>query len=192
VGLYGGVSTHDQQSIPLQTRAMRECATRRGWRTALQFKETGSGASGQERRRVAGRSTLCWCGGWTAGACQSRTCWLTSETRASRCEFCPADGALDLTTPAGRATAWLLSVFAESEREILRERARAGLDYARQNGQCQVRPTFGTLKIQDYFFQQGAQKFLVITVGCGRRAPNLTKISGKRLPALCLIGSKRT
>jgi hypothetical protein len=35
--------------------------------------------------------------------------------------------ALDLTTPAGRAMAGLLAIFAEFEREILRERTRAGL-----------------------------------------------------------------
>jgi DNA invertase Pin-like site-specific DNA recombinase len=34
--------------------------------------------------------------------------------------------ALDLTTPAGRAMAGLLATFAEFEREILRERTRAG------------------------------------------------------------------
>jgi putative DNA-invertase from lambdoid prophage Rac len=43
--------------------------------------------------------------------------------------------ALDLTTPTGRAMAALLAVFAEFEREILRERVRAGLAHARQNGQ---------------------------------------------------------
>ena len=42
--------------------------------------------------------------------------------------------ALDLTTPAGRAMAGLLNIFAEFEREILRERTRAGLANARQNG----------------------------------------------------------
>jgi putative DNA-invertase from lambdoid prophage Rac len=48
--------------------------------------------------------------------------------------------ALDLTTPAGRALAGLLAVFAEFEREILRERVRAGLAQARQNGQRLGRP----------------------------------------------------
>jgi len=48
--------------------------------------------------------------------------------------------ALDLTTPAGRAMAALLAVFAEFEREILRERVRAGLAHARQNGQRLGRP----------------------------------------------------
>jgi DNA invertase Pin-like site-specific DNA recombinase len=42
--------------------------------------------------------------------------------------------ALDLTTPAGRAKAGLLAIFSEFEREILRERTRAGLAQARLNG----------------------------------------------------------
>jgi hypothetical protein len=42
--------------------------------------------------------------------------------------------ALDLTTPAGRAMAGLLAVFAAFEREVLGERVRAGLAHARQNG----------------------------------------------------------
>jgi putative DNA-invertase from lambdoid prophage Rac len=48
--------------------------------------------------------------------------------------------ALDLTTPAGRAMAGLLAIFAEFEREVLRERTRAGLAEARQNGKRLGRP----------------------------------------------------
>ncbi len=48
--------------------------------------------------------------------------------------------ALDLTTPAGRAMAGLLAVFAAFEREILGERTRAGLAQARLNGQRLGRP----------------------------------------------------
>jgi DNA invertase Pin-like site-specific DNA recombinase len=48
--------------------------------------------------------------------------------------------ALDLTTPSGRAMAALLAVFAEFEREILRERTRAGLAHARQKGKQLGRP----------------------------------------------------
>jgi DNA invertase Pin-like site-specific DNA recombinase len=48
--------------------------------------------------------------------------------------------ALDLTTPAGRAMAGLLSVFAEFERDILRERVRAALDHARQQRKHLGRP----------------------------------------------------
>jgi DNA invertase Pin-like site-specific DNA recombinase len=48
--------------------------------------------------------------------------------------------ALDLTTPAGRAMAGLLAVFATFEREILQERTKAGLAHARQNGKRLGRP----------------------------------------------------
>jgi hypothetical protein len=45
VGLYARVSTLDQQTLPMQNRAMREYAVRRGWIITLQVKEVGSGAS---------------------------------------------------------------------------------------------------------------------------------------------------
>jgi putative DNA-invertase from lambdoid prophage Rac len=54
--------------------------------------------------------------------------------------------ALDLTTPAGRAMAGLLAIFAEFEREILRDRTRVGLAHARQNGKRLGRPMTAGLK----------------------------------------------
>lgn len=53
--------------------------------------------------------------------------------------------ALDLTTPAGRAMAALLAVFAAFEGEILRERVRAGLAHARENGTRLGRPLTAAL-----------------------------------------------
>src|SRR5436305_9005191 len=49
-GLYARVSTSDQQTIPLQSRALREYTVRRGWTIALQVKEVGSGASQRQLR----------------------------------------------------------------------------------------------------------------------------------------------
>jgi len=54
--------------------------------------------------------------------------------------------ALDLTTPAGRAMAGLLAISAEFERRFLRERTRAGLAQARQNGKRLGRPITAGLK----------------------------------------------
>jgi putative DNA-invertase from lambdoid prophage Rac len=48
--------------------------------------------------------------------------------------------ALDLTSPSGRALAGMLAVFAEFEREILRERVKAGIAQARARGQSHGRP----------------------------------------------------
>ena len=53
---------------------------------------------------------------------------------------------MNLTTPAGRAMAALLAVFAEFEREILRERVRAGLNHACQQGKRLGRPPSAALK----------------------------------------------
>src|SRR4051794_29093501 len=49
-GLYARVSTQDQQTLPMQNRAMREYAARRGWTIAMQVKEVGSGATQRQLR----------------------------------------------------------------------------------------------------------------------------------------------
>ena len=50
VALYARVSTHDQQTLPLQIRALRDYATKRRWIIIAQIKEVGSGASQRELR----------------------------------------------------------------------------------------------------------------------------------------------
>lgn len=48
--------------------------------------------------------------------------------------------ALDLTTPSGRAFAGMLAVFAEFERDILRDRVKAGIAQARKDRRPHGRP----------------------------------------------------
>jgi putative DNA-invertase from lambdoid prophage Rac len=147
VGLYARVSTHDQQTIPLQTRAMREYAARRGWTITWQVKGIGSGASTRERRealREAARRReidvvrVGRLDRW--GRSVTDLLATLQELEHLGVGFVSLTEALDLTTPAGRAMAGLLAVFAEFEREILRERVRAGLAPARQNGKQLGRP----------------------------------------------------
>jgi DNA invertase Pin-like site-specific DNA recombinase len=47
---------------------------------------------------------------------------------------------LDLTTPAGRMMFHVIGAMAEFERELIRERVRAGLAHARSKGQKLGRP----------------------------------------------------
>jgi predicted site-specific integrase-resolvase len=49
-GLYARVSTNDQQTLAMQTRAMREYAARRGWAVALPVREVNSGGARREAR----------------------------------------------------------------------------------------------------------------------------------------------
>src|ERR1035437_9245680 len=50
-GLYARVSTQDQQTLPMQSSAMREYAARRGWTITMPVKEVGSGASQRQMRQ---------------------------------------------------------------------------------------------------------------------------------------------
>src|SRR5580698_6979341 len=153
VGLYARVSTDDQQTIPLQVRALREYAARRGWTIALQVKEVGSGAAQRQLREklleAARRReidvVLVWrLDRWGCSVPDLLT--TLQELNHLGVGFVSLTEALDLTTPAGRAMAGLLAVFAEFERDILRERVRAGLAHARQNGKRLGRPPTAALQ----------------------------------------------
>jgi putative DNA-invertase from lambdoid prophage Rac len=152
-GLYARVSTNDQQTIPLQIRALREYAVRRGWTIALQVRDVGSGAvrrQAREQLMEAARRreidvVLVWrLDRW--GRSVTDLLATLQELEHLGVGFISLTEALDLTTPAGRAMAGLLAIFAEFEREILRERTRAGLAQARQNGKRLGRPITAGLK----------------------------------------------
>ena len=147
VGLYARVSTHDQQTLSLQTRAMREYAGKRGWEIAVQIKEVGSGAAERELREklmAAARRreidvVLVWrLDRW--GRSLADLVVTLKELAELGVAFVSLTEALDLTTPTGRAMAGLLSVFASFEHEILRERIRAGIAEARLQGKHLGRP----------------------------------------------------
>jgi DNA invertase Pin-like site-specific DNA recombinase len=153
VGLYARVSTSDQQTLPMQSRAMREFAARRGWTIALQVREVNSGAARREARErlleAARRREIDLVLVWRLdrwGRSVTDLLATLQELEHLGVGFVSLTEALDLTTPAGRAMAALLAVFAEFEREILRERVRAGLAHARQNGKKLGRPITAATK----------------------------------------------
>jgi DNA invertase Pin-like site-specific DNA recombinase len=146
-GLYARVSTHDQQTLPLQMRAMRDYAAKRGWAIAVQIKEVGSGAAERELRErllAAARRreidvVLVWrLDRW--GRSLVDLVVTLKELAELGVAFVSLTEALDLTTPTGRAMAGLLSVFAAFEHDILRERIRAGIAEARLQGKHLGRP----------------------------------------------------
>jgi putative DNA-invertase from lambdoid prophage Rac len=152
-GLYARVSTNDQQTLAMQSRAMREYAARRGWIIALQVREVNSGAMRREAREkvleAARRREIDIVLVWRLdrwGRSVTDLLATLQELEHLGVGFVSLTEALDLTTPAGRAMAGLLAIFAEFEREILRERTRAGLAHARQNGKRLGRPITAGLK----------------------------------------------
>ena len=151
-GLYARVSTNDQQTLPMQLRALREYAARRGWIVAMQVKEVGSGAAQRQMRekliQAARRREIDVVLVWRLdrwGRSVTDLLATLQDLEHLGVGFVSLTEALDLTTPTGRAMAGLLAVFAEFEREILRERVRAGLAHARENGKRLGRPLTAAL-----------------------------------------------
>jgi DNA invertase Pin-like site-specific DNA recombinase len=146
-GLYARVSTNDQQTLPMQLRALREYVSRRGWTIAMQAREVNSGSVRREAREqlmeAARRREIDIVLVWRLdrwGRSVTDLLATLQELEHLGVGFVSLTEALDLTTPAGRAMAGLLAIFAEFEKEILRERTRAGLAHARANGKRLGRP----------------------------------------------------
>jgi putative DNA-invertase from lambdoid prophage Rac len=151
-GLHARVSTNDQQTLPMQVRALREYAARRGWTIAMHVREVGSGAVRRQTREqlldAARRREIDVVLVWRLdrwGRSVTDLLATLQELEHLGVGFVSLTEALDLTTAAGRAMAGLLAIFAEFEREILRERTRAGLAHARQNGKRLGRPMTAAL-----------------------------------------------
>jgi putative DNA-invertase from lambdoid prophage Rac len=147
VGLYARVSTHDQQTLPLQLAAMREHAERRGWAVVLHVEDVGSGVRDRPKReglmRAARRRELDLILVWRLdrwGRSLVDLVTTLQELTALQVGFVSLSEALDLTTPSGRALAGMLAVFAEFERDILRDRVKAGIAQARKEGRPHGRP----------------------------------------------------
>ena len=167
VGLYARVSTHDQQTLPLQLSDMREHAARRGWTVALIVEDIGSGVRDRPKRedlmRAARRRELDLILVWRLdrwGRSLVDLITTIQELTTLRVGFVSLGEALDLATPSGRALAGMLAVFAEFERDVLRDRVKAGIAQARKEGRPHGRPRTiaGHAAEVKSLFQEGLSK----------------------------------
>src|SRR5712691_9164753 len=167
VGLYARVSTHDQQTLPLQLAAMRDYVAKRGWKTAVEIQEVGSGAILRPKReellKAARRRELDRIVVWRLdrwGRSLLDLIATLQELASLGVGFVSLSEALDLTTPSGRALAGMLAVFAEFERDILRDRVKAGIAQARKEGRPHGRPATVTQHAQEIssLFASGTSK----------------------------------
>ena len=158
VALYVRVSTHDQQTLPLQLEALREYAARRHWQIVREVSEVASGAAAAKRpqreallldaKRRQVDAILVWrLDRW--GRSVADLVNSLAELEAVGVAFVSVTEALDLTTPAGRAMAAMVAVFAQFEREILRERVKAGIAQAKARGKAMGRPRTAAKKAEE-------------------------------------------
>ncbi len=167
VGIYARVSTHDQQTLPMQLKAMRQYVQQRKWKLVREVKEVGSGAKTRPmreellkavRRRELDAIVVWKLDRW--GRSLPDLIASLAELRDLEIVFVSLTEALDFTTSAGRAMIGLLSVFAEFERDILRERVKAGIAQARSEGKKHGRPQTVQIKATEVkkLFRQGYNK----------------------------------
>jgi DNA invertase Pin-like site-specific DNA recombinase len=147
LGLYARVSTHEQQTLGLQRDAMAAYTQQRQGTVVLTVEEVGSGVNERRQRdvlmRAARRRDIDAIVVWRLdrwGRSLADLVGTLHELQALGVGFISLHEALDFATPTGRALAGLLAVFAEFEREILRERVKAGIAQARKRGTRHGRP----------------------------------------------------
>jgi DNA invertase Pin-like site-specific DNA recombinase len=150
VALYGRVSTKDKGQNPeMQLTELREFAVKRGWQIVGEFVDIGVSGSKDHRPQLDAMMRLA-----QARKVDVIVCWkldrfgrslrhlvdALAELKAVGCAFVSLRDNLDLTTPAGRMMFHVIGAMAEFERELIRERVKAGLAHARSKGQRLGRP----------------------------------------------------
>lgn len=138
---YGDAVSYDQRP-EVQEQPLRGMAEKRGWTVTQVYTDRESGAK-QTRPALANLmrdARLC--------AFDVLLVWrfdrlsrsvlhflqLVEELRELGIEFVSLEQSFDTTTASGKFTLTMFAALAELEREIIRERVRAGLEYARENG----------------------------------------------------------
>src|SRR5271165_2845645 len=110
VGIYARVSTHEQQTLPLQLTALRKYARARKWKIVLEIEDVESGAKDRKKREklleAARRrevdAVLVWkLDRW--GRSVTDLLSTLQELELLGVGFVSLTEALDLTTPTGRA-----------------------------------------------------------------------------------------
>jgi DNA invertase Pin-like site-specific DNA recombinase len=144
VALYLRVSS-DDQTIDMQRRDLTLAAERHGWCRVAEFVDEGiSGAKGRSQRpafdrlcRAIARHEFDIVAAWSVDrlgrSLQDLVAFLGEVHVAGIGLYLDRQG-LDTSTPAGKAMFQMLGVFAEFERAMIVQRARAGIAKARAQG----------------------------------------------------------
>ena len=150
VAIYARVSTKDKGQDPeMQLVELREFAAKRGWQVAGEFVDVGVSGSRDSRpqldamMRLAKTRKVDVIAVWKLdrfGRSLRHLVDALAELNAVGCAFVALRDNLDLSTPAGKLMFHVIGAMAEFERELIRERVKAGLAHARSKGQKLGRP----------------------------------------------------
>lgn len=142
--LYARVST-DEQTTENQLRELRAAAARHGWVVVGEFIDHGiSGAKGRAGRpqldsllKGVARKDFDVVASWSVdrlGRSLIDLVGFLQELHSVRVDLYLHQQGINTMTPAGKAMFQMMSVFAEFERSMIRDRVKSGIDRARVSG----------------------------------------------------------
>ena len=142
VALYARVSTEGQDP-EVQLMALRAHATQRGWQVVEEFVDRGVSGAKERRPALDRLMKRAWAGHvqvvlvWRFDRLARSVKHLVAalETfRSLHVEFVSLQEQLDTATPIGQAMFTIIGAMAQLERDIIRERIKAGLERAKARG----------------------------------------------------------
>ncbi len=148
VALYARVST-DGQDPEVQLTALRTHAANRGWEVVEEFVDRGYSGAKERRPALDRMMRAAWDGRFQAIAVWRFDRFARSvkhlisaleQFRSYRVEFVSLQEQFDTATPIGLAMFTIIGAMAQLERDIIRERVKAGLVAARARGVRLGRP----------------------------------------------------
>ena len=131
-----------EQNPEVQEVPLRQLVQQRGWTLARVYSDRLSGAKENrpgmsslmaDARRGVFDVVLVWRFDRFARSIEQLVLAL-AEFKALGIDFVSCQEALDTSTPMGKAMFTIIGAMAELERNVIRERVVAGLEYARRNG----------------------------------------------------------
>ena len=150
--IYARVSTRNGHQDPeTQLLALRQVAERAGWQIVGEYVDHGiSGAKSRDKRPAFDRLMkdatrrrfdvlMAWSVDRLGRSLQDLVAFL-GDVHAQGVDLYLDRQGVDTTTPGGKALFQMMGVFAEFEREMIRERVCAGLEKARAKGKRLGRP----------------------------------------------------
>ena len=136
------------QNLEVQEQPLRELVKQRGWHFQQLYSDRASGAKEKrpglnalmaDARRGLFDVVVVWRFDRFARSVKQLVLAL-EEFRALGIDFISYSEALDTSTPMGRAVFAIVAAIAELERNIIKERVVAGLNYAHTNGTRSGKP----------------------------------------------------
>lgn len=148
VAIYAHVST-DRQAVDMQFHELREYVARRGWTIQEEFIDHGYSGANTKRPAFTQMMNqakkrkfdilLVWKLDRLSRSMKDLITTL-HDLGSLGIDFVSYDNSLDTSAPTGKLVFHVIGTVAEFERDIIRERVKAGLENARQKGKRLGRP----------------------------------------------------